>query len=221
MMDIFRRLTDAAMGKAFSGIYRKHNWFHGSGSGSLPENTTVYRKFLEHFIRTHRIKSVLDLGCGDWQSSKFIDWDGARYIGIDVVPSLIETNKKLYANETVQFSCGDFSPCVLPPADLIIIKDVLQHWPNDQVDLFLQRLADCNFKYALVTNTCQSIDISDPDNPKPIQEDINRAIKIGESRAFDPLLPPFSIEGSEVLQYASIKRHAPIQDIKTVVLLKK
>ena len=35
--------------------------------------------------------------------------------------------------------------------DLIIIKDVMQHWPNKEVDYFLKTIVP-RFKYALLTN---------------------------------------------------------------------
>ena len=39
---------------------------------------------------------VLDIGCGDWQFSKLMDWSEYYYTGIDCVPSLIDTNTKDY-----------------------------------------------------------------------------------------------------------------------------
>jgi len=39
----------------------------GSGYGSLPASAISYRKTVEQFIRTNRVHSVLDIGCGDWQ----------------------------------------------------------------------------------------------------------------------------------------------------------
>ncbi|MBI4414995.1 MAG: SAM-dependent methyltransferase, partial [Candidatus Kerfeldbacteria bacterium] len=51
----------------FEKIYKDKVWYKGSGSGSLPENTTTYRDFLQKYIKQNNIKSILDLGCGDWQ----------------------------------------------------------------------------------------------------------------------------------------------------------
>ena len=41
-----------------------------------------------------KIKSVCDIGCGDWQFSQYIDFKGFKYTGIDCVKSVIDENKK-------------------------------------------------------------------------------------------------------------------------------
>ena len=205
-----------AMERTFRGIYFNQNWFHGSGSGSLPENTEVYRGFIERFLRTHDIKTVLDLGCGDWQSTRLMNWDGLEYTGIDIVPTIIEAAKTKYANDHIRFICADIIECDLPPADVVILKDVLQHWPNDVVHIFLQKLQ--KYQYVLITNTVESQRLM-PAGPQPIPEITNRDIELGQSRSFDIAQPPFQIPCQELLRYISTKRHAPVQDIKSIVLV--
>lgn len=136
--------------KKFESIYDQNEWGAGSGEGSLPENTLEYREFLAKFLKDYEIDSVLDLGCGDWQIASLVSWDGVDYTGIDVVQGLVDRNTKEFGSKNVKFIQGDIANCYLPSADVIIIKDVLQHWPTKVVKKFLPKLR--NFKYALIIN---------------------------------------------------------------------
>ena len=113
------------MKAAFTQIYARNIWGSGSGDGSLPKHTKGYRRFLERFIRDKQIKSVVDYGCGDWQFSRLINWDGVRYLGLDIVDSLIEHNLKTYRKDNITFEVLGGTPAQLPDAELIILKDVL------------------------------------------------------------------------------------------------
>ena len=73
------------------------------------------------------ISRIVDFGCGDWQSSKLIDWGGATYLGIDVVSDLIDRNEKCFTTEKVSFKNSD--SLLGEKGDLLIVKDVLQHLP--------------------------------------------------------------------------------------------
>jgi len=97
------------MKKVFKKIYSKGGWDEkGSGPGSTKEYTKGYRRFLQNFLKSKKIKSVIDLGCGDWQFSKLINWEGIHYLGIDLVPSIIKSNKKKYGKKNIHFKKGNF-----------------------------------------------------------------------------------------------------------------
>jgi SAM-dependent methyltransferase len=136
--------------KAFTFIYDNEIWGKGSGGGSSPQNNVQYIEYLAMFLKDKDIKSVVDFGCGDWQFSKYINWDGVKYVGIDVVESVIKENIKNYAKDNVYFfnaeAIGGFK------ADLLIVKDVFQHWYDKDIIAFLDAYKD-NYKYILCTNT--------------------------------------------------------------------
>ena len=136
----------------FTPIYEQNVW-GGSGSGSFPENTVSYRQFLQDFLIKNNIKTIIDYGCGDWQSSKFIDWSSYQYLGIDCVSSVIESNTNAYKSNNVQFMhISSLEEFFTHKADLLIIKDVLQHWINNEIVFFLEKIKS-NFKYILITNS--------------------------------------------------------------------
>ena len=127
-------MTQSAAG-AFSAIYSKHSWkTEGaeslSGPGSDPVRTRAYRRLLEKLLRRHRVRSVVDLGCGDWASSRLVDWSGIDYLGLDVVPVAIEHCQTHYSRSGVRFEVCDLIQEEPPPADLLICKEVLQHLPS-------------------------------------------------------------------------------------------
>src|ERR1700680_3904056 len=86
----------------FSSIYRNDAWSNGSGPGSTPEFTIDYRLFLEKFLESRDINTVLDIGCGDWQFSKLINWSNCDYTGFDCVHSVIDDNKNFYSGHNIR-----------------------------------------------------------------------------------------------------------------------
>src|SRR5687768_14802493 len=96
-------MIDADTRAAFEAIYRQDKWTNGSGPGSTPSSTIEYRAFLERFIRENNVRSVTDLGCGDWQFSNLIDWSGLEYTGFDVVDFLVHRNQENYGQDNIRF----------------------------------------------------------------------------------------------------------------------
>ncbi len=151
------------MQQKFTDIYDKNFWIKGSGAGSYPENTVEYNKFIIEFIKSNNIKTVIDLGCGDWQSSHLIYNNvDVEYLGIDCVNSVIQNNIKNYLRPDRAFKCIDFINNLheIKNGDLCIIKDVLQHWELEYIYKVLDYITNANlFKYIIITNNAiQSID---------------------------------------------------------------
>jgi SAM-dependent methyltransferase len=166
----------------FTHIYDKNIW-GGSGGGSDPENTVEYRALLQKFLKERNIQSVVDYGCGDWAFSRLIDWTGIDYRGIDIVESVIRRNDKKYSKSNIRFFTY-MHPC---HADLLIVKDVLQHWSNDSIrDFFDDIEYRHDFKYILITNTAS-------------QEYDNQDIEAGDCRGLCARFEPLSKYNPEVL----------------------
>ena len=181
-------MPGTGMKERFEKIYADNEWGRGSGEGSAPVNNREYASFLEAFLRERSIASVVDLGCGDWQFSKYIDWGPAKYDGYDIVSSVVSTNKERYSTGSISFHSYSGSFLDLPPADLLIAKDVLQHWSNESVARFLPILD--RYKYALLTNCVN-----------PGGETLNTDIEDGGFRFLDLRRPPFDLKATEVLQF--------------------
>jgi len=138
--------------KIFEDIYKKSKWGKRekffSGIGSLAENSIQDRTFITDFIRQHKIKTVLDLGCGDFRVGKMIDWNGAEYIGIDIVKPLVEYNNKKYSNKKIRFLRKDIVVDELPDAELCILRTVFQHLSNKEILKILPKLK--KYKHIIV-----------------------------------------------------------------------
>ena len=91
-LNAFRRWRHAkhSAREVFSEVYAKRQWGpndFNSGPGSHGEPAQVYA---ECVLEGHNIKSVVDLGGGDFEVGMRITPGCERYIGIDVVPALID-----------------------------------------------------------------------------------------------------------------------------------
>jgi SAM-dependent methyltransferase len=181
--------------QAFTYIYDKGIWGKNSlgegtsGGGSSLKATETYRAFLQDFFATHNISSVVDVGCGDWEFSRYINWENIQYTGYDVVASVINKNQKNFSQENICFVHANALTEDLPQADLLICKDVLQHLSNESVILFLEQTN--KFKYCLITN--------DINQNMPTKN--NQEISDGSYRRLDLTAPPFNVEGDKIFTY--------------------
>lgn len=193
----------------FEKIYKDKVWYKGSGSGSLPENTIKYRDFLQQYIKQNKITSILDLGCGDWQFMHLMDLSGIQYTGVEVVSWLVEENQKKWGAPNIRFVFGDAATIKLPDADLVILKDVLQHWSNNVIIEFFKKLRKYN--HVLVNNTHEGYDLN---------ARLNRDIENGQARPLDLSQAPFYYPIEELLRYQSYRPIKKVWETKSVVRLR-
>lgn len=163
--------------RVFEKIYNTSLWGGGSGRGSDPEVVQPYMQFLQEFLDRNPVASIVDIGCGDWSFSHLIDWGPRRYLGVDVVASVIEQNQREYGSETISFRCADPTREALDVSgDLLLMKDVLQHLSNANVQKLLALTR--RFRYSLITNEYA-----------PNNEDCEN----GDTRSLDLRAPPFNL----------------------------
>jgi SAM-dependent methyltransferase len=131
----------------FRTIYRTKAWGDNgqpfcSGGGSRGSASDQYCTFVNTFIRDHQVRSVVDLGCGDFAiGRRIIEATGIDYTGIDIVPELIAYHSATVGDARVRFQCADITRDVLPAADLCLVRQVLQHLSNEEIALALRNLA--------------------------------------------------------------------------------
>lgn len=134
------------LGAVFDHIYLNERWgtdgsrFY-SGGGSDDVVADPYVAAVLSFITEHGIGSVTDLGCGDFRIGARIAPHVDRYVGVDVAPSLVGWLSETHARPGhVEFRCADLTRDPLPPADLYLVREVLQHLNNGQIGSFLASL---------------------------------------------------------------------------------
>ena len=180
--------VQAEIQSVFSRIYQEGSWGRGSGPGSNPEVLGDYRLFLERFIRLNGVRTIVDVGCGDWQFSRFVDFGQARYLGLDVVDSVLEANTRAYGSDRVEFRRAPGRVADIPSADLLIMKDVLQHLPDPMI-LEYKALIRSRFRYALLTNSFFKGEAP-----------LNTPIAPGDFRCLDLQAEPYRFGGAYVVE---------------------
>ena len=141
---------------AFSTIYQSHSWGSledrpfCSGDGSTREDAVgPYCEKVRAFIEDHGIKHVVDLGCGDFQVGSRLIQSDIHYTGVDVVPDLVRYNQQRFGSLNVGFRCGNIIDDDLPPGELCLVRQVLQHLSNQQISKTLKSLR--RYQYVIVT----------------------------------------------------------------------
>ena len=188
----------------FTSIYDREYWgsngdpaYRGSsGTGSSPEFNEEYVVWLREFLQSRRIRSVVDIGSGDFRCGPAIygglDID---YKGFDVVADVVAATRLKHPSMSFEtLDCFAERNC-LPPADLCILKDVLQHWSTDEIYEFLDDIvASKRYSYILICNCSKQ---------KKNNKDIRTGLQRQLSAALLPLkryaaVPVFTYKTKEV-----------------------
>lgn len=99
-----------------------------SGLGSEMDATAVLRAELPRLLAKQGITSLLDAPCGDagWINQSSL---GVRYVGIDIVPDLVERLRAAAAAGEIggDYLLADVTRDPLPRCDAILCRDCLVH----------------------------------------------------------------------------------------------
>lgn len=146
--------AEKSVAETFGEIYEKNAWggakgeFY-SGDGSGAEYADAYAEAVRRFILENKIRRVVDLGCGDFRvASKFVS-ENIHYTGCDVVFSLVRHLNEKYKNETTEFRCVNIVEDELPDGDLCLIRQVLQHLSNAEIESVLENAR--KYKFIIIT----------------------------------------------------------------------
>jgi SAM-dependent methyltransferase len=164
----------------FINIKETHYWNSVesvSGDGSELSVTIDLRKGLEEIIRENKIKSMLDIPCGDFNWMKEVNLKGLDYIGADIVPSLVLKNKEQFSSNKISFKELDLITSKLPQVDLIFCRDCLVHLSYKDIYKALKNIKSSKSKYVLLTSF--------------VKTDKNKDISTGEWRKLNLGMSPF------------------------------
>lgn len=180
--------------KAMEQIYDKKLWGNNdaefySGFGSHnPELVEPYIKVAKEFLMSfEKPISVCDLGCGDFNIGSQLFKYTKNYIGIDIVENLINYNKVKYKADNLKFQCLDISKDDLPKADCVILRQVLQHISNAEVQKIIEKLL--GYKYVILTEHIPKVDFI------PNKDIISgQGIRLKKQSGLDLLKSPFNFK---------------------------
>ena len=204
----------------FKHIYLSNHWQNyfkldlqksRSGPGSNLNYTSDMSRELEKFFAEKNIKTILDIGCGDfiWMNlllNKYYNYD--KYLGLDIVDELIKNNNLKYSNDKISFKTFDLVKDEIPKGfDIILIRDVFIHLKNEQIVNFLNLLKNLDIKFFGVTST-------------PSLKKNNELKAVGRYRDINIEIEPFNLQNflhkideknnNDTLNIYEIKKHPVI-----------
>ena len=136
---------------------------------------------------------VCDLGCGDFNVGKELVVYTKKYVAIDIVAPLITFNKEKFKEPNLEFHCLDIAVADLPIGDCAIIRQVLQHLSNGEVQAIVNKLL--NFKYLILTEHISEGDFV------PNKDIISgQGIRLKNKSGINLLAPPFNLKVKEEKQ---------------------
>jgi SAM-dependent methyltransferase len=140
---------------------------------------------------------VCDLGCGDFNIGKELVKHTKKYIAVDIVTDLIAHNKEKFKQENLEFQCLDIAVDDLPVGDCVLLRQVLQHLSNTEVQTIVKKLND--FKYVILTEHIPEGDFI------PNKDIISgQGIRLKKQSGLNLLAPPFNFKVKEEKQLLSI-----------------
>lgn len=128
-----------------------------SGPGSYDAPADSKAEFLNDFVRTHEVRSVIEFGCGDGHQLSLADY--SSYIGLDVSRSAVELCQRRFADDPAKsfflYDGACFTDRIgLFTADLAISLDVIYHLTEDSVfETYMTHLFAAGTRFVIVYAT--------------------------------------------------------------------
>jgi len=193
----------------FANIYEKELWGpaaggkYFSGTGSIGEMANTYVRAMapvlaESALRLGAGVTIVDLGCGDFRvgSALLAALPEIRYVGCDIVADLIAQNNLRHGSERISFRCLDMVTDPLPPGDIFLVRQVLQHLSNRDIESVLNKLR--NRPYVFITEG-QPSSLAGPINPDmPAGAGVRYDWKSGTGRGVELDKPPYNCHIEEI-----------------------
>lgn len=169
------------MESTFTPFYTDNLWADSesrSGPGSNHTRTAKLRVELPILLQEMGARTLLDAPCGDYNWMKDTNLSLDLYFGVDVIPGLIDRNRRLYGDVRTQFVLLDLTRDWLPRADVILCRDCFIHFSFRHIAAALKNFKNTGSTY-LLTNTYN-------------EWQRNENIRTGDFRYLNLLLPPFN-----------------------------
>ncbi len=190
---------------AMSQIYEKNLWggnpsgfYSGEGSHE-PALVTPYIEVVSDFLKSFETPlTICDLGCGDFNVGKALVEFAAHYHAVDIVPALMEHNQTKFQFSNLTFHCLDVAVDELPAGECALVRQVLQHLSNQEVQQILEKLSE--FRYVIITEHIPSGDF------EPNKDKISgQGIRLKQKSGIDVLAAPFDWKVEQVRELLSLE----------------
>jgi hypothetical protein len=102
--------------------------------------------YLPEMLKLIKAKTVFEIGCGQ---SHIWDIPGIKYIGADLCGDLVDDNKRNHPE--VAFIRFDALKADIPSSDVIIVKDLFEFLPNDEIRTIMSRIYHSGSKWLIAS----------------------------------------------------------------------
>lgn len=120
-----------------------------SGSGSYNRLAQFKAAYLNDFVATHHIGSVIEFGSGDGSQLKLAHYP--IYTGVDISAKAIDVCRSIFAGDSSKHFIQSSAFVADTSADLAISLDVVFHLVEDDVfERYMRRLFACATRFVVV-----------------------------------------------------------------------
>jgi len=165
------RFTGLDLAERFALIHELNLWgapTSRSGVGSELDETAALRADLSKMLDSLNVETLLDAPCGDFGWLQAVDFGTRRYIGVDVVPTIInELRQRFHSPESQRtFEIANVVQDPLPPADAILCRDCLVHLSFLNISRTIENFRTTGARWLMTTTFTEldeNYDIEDGD----------------------------------------------------------
>ncbi|PDT50363.1 methyltransferase [Sinorhizobium fredii] len=146
-----------------SGAYWEHRYRRGrdSGDGSYGRLAQFKADFLNHFVLSNGITSVIELGCGDGAQLELATYP--QYIGVDISPTALEICRSSFRDDYTKSFISYELLHEMPSQDLALSLDVIFHLVEDSIfERYLRDLFGSSGKYVIIYSSDREEDTPAP-----------------------------------------------------------
>lgn len=156
-----------------------------SGPGSIPgsNQTNNIIKHLDIFIKYNKIKSILDMPCGDfsWMSKLIQMNSNVLYTGYDIVKEMIDLNNKRFSSDKIKFFVKDIvEEKSFDDFDFVFVRDFFIHIMNDDIIKILNVIKKSKIKFFACSSSANI--------------NFNKDVIIGRYRQLNIEIKPFYLD---------------------------
>jgi 2-polyprenyl-3-methyl-5-hydroxy-6-metoxy-1,4-benzoquinol methylase len=199
--EIFKRIySENEWGKTLNRD-RERPFFSGSGSHDADVVSNYVEAIREWTNSVERGLRAFDVGCGDFNIGSALLPYFSQYTAADVVPELIEYNRRKWEASKVSFMTLDITSERLPVSDVVLIREVLQHLSNSDISRALKNI-EGSCKYLILTESQPGEDdfVANLDKPTGL------GTRSQFGSGIDLQKPPFSLKSKSTKKLLTHKR---------------
>lgn len=202
----------------FDEIYRGRQWGGtpermSSGPGSHQQHIVApYVSIVLDLMRELNCKEIIDLGCGDLNIGQHLLNGCESFLACDISEVILQQNREIFSNPKLKFCHIDITKGALPKGDIALVRQVLQHLSNAEINLFIAHLLrEKPYRYMLVTEHIPNEDdfIANIDMPT------GKGVRVSFGSGVELDKPPFNLNYKSKNIILEIQE--PVNDVPAVL----